>query len=490
MGAAAPNDHPKEAHEGMASYRTEHDSLGNVEVPAEALYGAQTARAVRNFPISGLKAHPAFIRATAMVKRAAAEANMTLGVLDERRGGAIVEAAQEVIDGGHHEAFVVDVYQAGAGTSHNMNANEVIANLANERLGGKRGVYEPVHPNDHVNMAQSTNDSFPTEMRIAALMMVASMLPEVRALAGALEAKGREFDGILKSGRTHLQDAVPIRLGQTFAAYAGGLQRDAARIEATLDDVRELNLGATAAGTGLNSHPRYASEVAERLARVSGLALRPPVNMMERSQNMADFAALSGALRTLALTLIRIANDLRLLSSGPKTGLAEIRLPPVQPGSSIMPGKVNPVVAECMNMICFQVCGCDTTIAMATQAGQMELNVMMPVINHNTLHALEILRTGCKMFREFCVEGITADAERCAEWLENSMGLATVLNPYIGYEKAAKVVQAALSSGKTVRTVVKEQGILDERAMAEILDYRAMTEPRELPERAKPEGGG
>ncbi|HEY8490762.1 MAG TPA: aspartate ammonia-lyase, partial [Dehalococcoidia bacterium] len=375
----------------------------------------------------------------------------------------------------------VDVYQAGAGTSHNMNANEVIANRAIEILGGRKGDYSLVHPNDHVNMAQSTNDTFPTAMRVACLWLLRPLQDALRELIDALAAKGREFDDVVKAGRTHLQDAVPVRLGQEFDAYAAALRKDHWRLERAAEALAELNLGGTAAGTGVNAHPDYRMLAVERLAQLSGLGLRPSSNLMALMQSMTDFAHLSSALRLLALDLIRIANDLRLLSSGPKTGLAEITLPAVQPGSSIMPGKVNPVIAEMVDMVGFQVLGNDTTVAAATQAGQLELNVMMPVIAHNLFHSLEILANAMRVFTERCVRGITANRLRCRAYLEESTGLATVLTPAIGYERAAEVAKESARTGKTVRQVLVEQGVFSEDELEVIFDdYRPLTEPGRL----------
>jgi aspartate ammonia-lyase len=462
----------------MNRTRTQHDSLGDVEVPVDAYYGAQTARAVQNFPISGLHAFPAMIRATVLVKQAAAQANMALGELEPRLGEAIVEAAQEVAAGRWHEHFVVDVFQAGAGTSHNMNSNEVLANRANELLGGKLGDNKPVHPNDHVNMAQSTNDVFPTAMRVATLSLLADLYPVLDDVAQALDGKASEFDHIVKSGRTHLQDAVPVRLGQEFAAYALAVRKDKRRIERAAHSLLELNIGGTAAGTGLNSHPRYREEVVAKLRELTGFEFRTAENLQEIMQSMADFADVSSALKVLALDLIRIANDLRLMSSGPFTGFAEIVLPPVQPGSSIMPGKVNPVMAEVLNMVCFQVVGNDLTVAMATQAGQLELNVMMPAIAFNLMQSTQILTNTLRVFTDFCIVGITANEERCGELVERSSALATALNPYIGYEAAAKVAQEAVASNRTIREIVLERGLLSAEEMAQVLDPVGMTSPR------------
>ncbi|MFY9270154.1 MAG: aspartate ammonia-lyase [Candidatus Manganitrophaceae bacterium] len=459
--------------------RKEKDSLGELEVPESAYYGVQTARAVANFPISGLRPHPTFIAATAMVKWAAAEANMACRKLDPKIGKIIQAAALEVIEGKWNHQFVVDVFQAGAGTSHNMNSNEVIANRAIEKLGGKRGEYNRVHPNDHVNMSQSTNDIFPTSMRVAALLMIKALVRVVARLEKRLSEKAREFDDVIKSGRTHLQDAVPVRLGQEFSGYARAILRARKRIETASEGLRELGIGGSAAGTGINTHPQYKKKVVAAIRKISGVEVVPSNNLFERMQSMADFVELSGALRELAVELIRIANDLRLLSSGPRTGLAEIILPPVQPGSSIMPGKVNPVMAEVTNMVCFHVIGNDLTISMAAQAGQMELNVMMPVINFNLLQSIEILTRDIDLFAERCVKGITVNRENCKEYAEKSVGLATILNPKIGYEAAAVVAKESAATGKTVREVIIKKGILSAKEVDALLDPVKMTEPSE-----------
>ncbi|MEX2236797.1 MAG: aspartate ammonia-lyase [Dehalococcoidia bacterium] len=461
--------------------RTERDSLGEVEVPDEALYGAQTARAIENFPISGRPPHPTLIRATGLIKAAAARANSELGLLDTERADAIEAAAREVAAGLHNDQFVVDAINAGAGTSYNMNANEVIANLADERLGGRRGTYATIHPNDHVNMAQSTNDAVPAAIRVASVLLVREkVLPALSRLRDSLKRKAGEFDHIVKTGRTHLQDAVPIRLGQEFAGYAESVDKNAQRIAAAAQPLTFSNLGGTAAGTGLNSHLNYAATVCRELTLLAGFQVKPAANLVEAMQSMSDFAGLSGALRNYALDLSRIANDLRLLGSGPRTGLAEIRLPPVQPGSSIMPGKVNPVIAENVNMVCFKVIGNDTTVAWAVGAGQLELNVMMPVIADALLESLEILANASQNLALRCVDGITADEEMCRYWFERSMGLATVLNPHIGYDAAARVAQRATAEGKTLPEIVREEGILSEEDLARVFDPRSMTEPSEL----------
>jgi len=457
--------------------RIERDSLGEVRVPDDALWGAQTQRAVENFCISGLRPSSDYISASALVKKAAAQVNMALGLLDERRGRAIVQAADQIIEGHWHEHFVVDAFQAGAGTSHNMNVNEVIANLANEALGSSRGQYSPVHPNDQVNMAQSTNDFIPTVIRVAATLKAGRLLGVVDALASALEDKAGEFDQVLKSGRTHLQDAVPVRLGQEFGAYAQAVRLDGARIAQAAQELKRLGIGGTAIGTGLNSHPDYHQAMVARLSELTSVGFCSSGNLFESMQSTADFLDTSSALRTLAVTLTRIANDLRLLSSGPTTGFGEISLPAVQPGSSIMPGKVNPSMAEMLNMVCYQVMGNDQTIMACSQAGQLELNVMVPLIAYNLLQSFEILTNGIRAFTERCVRGIAADAERCRQLAEGSIGLATALNPYIGYAAAAKVAQEALSRGVSLRKIVLERGYLAEEELDAVLDPAAMTRP-------------
>lgn len=457
--------------------RTETDSLGDVLVPSEALWGAQTQRAIENFHVSGLKQPGVYLAATALVKQAAAEVNMALGLLDDERGRAIAGAAREIVQGSWHEQFVVDPFQAGAGTSHNMNANEVIANLANEKLGGQRGAYRPVHPNDHVNMAQSTNDVIPTVLRVAASLEATRLLTAVDGLAERLQDKAVAFDAILKPGRTHLQDAVPVRLGQEFGAYAQAVRLDRERIARAAAGLLRLGIGGTATGTGLNSHPDYHRRMVERLADLTGVPFVSSGNLFESMQSSADFADLSSALRTLAVTLTRIANDLRLLASGPTSGLFEINLPALQPGSSIMPGKVNPVIPEMLNMICYHVMGNDLAVMAAAQAGQLELNVMTPIIAYNLLQSLQILTNGARLFGESCIAGITANEARCRELAEKSIGLATALNAYIGYAAAAKVAQEAMARDVPLRQVILERGLLTEEQLEAVLDPLAMTEP-------------
>ena len=462
----------------MPETRKEKDSLGFVEVPAAAMYGAQTARAVENYPISGMWAHPLLIRAIAMVKRAAAEANWDLEVLEAKRADAIIAAAQEVIDGKWDAEFVVGVFQAGAGVSFHMNANEVIANRANQILGGKLGEYEFVHPNDHVNYGQSTNDVFPTAMRLAGLLALETLYPELDALADAFAGKGREFDGIVKAGRTHMQDAVPIRLGQEFAAYAVAIRKAQETLRNAGDTLRELGLGGTAVGTGLNTHPGYRTTAVTNLSRISGQPLFPAEDLRWAMQSQAPMGQVSAALRGLALEVIRISNDLRLLGSGPNTGFNEIQLPSLQPGSSIMPGKVNPVMAELAAMVSFQVVGNDAAVAMAVQAGQLELNVMMPAMAYNVLQSTTILANMLRVFTDRGVKGIEANAPRCRQYAESTIALATALNTRIGYAKAADLVKESVRTGESIVELARKKKVLSDAEIAEVLDPMKMTEPR------------
>ncbi len=459
----------------MTATRKEKDSLGYFEVPVSAYYGVQTARAVENYPISGLRAHPLLIRAIAMVKLAAAEANREVGTVNARRADAIIQAAQEVIDGRWNDEFVIDVFQAGAGVSFHMNANEVIANRANEILGGELGEYAEVHPNDHVNYGQSTNDVFPTAMRVATLLALETLYPELDALAAAFAQKGTEFDGVMKAGRTHMQDAVPIRLGQEFAAYGVAIRKASEALRQAADSLRELGLGGTAVGTGLNTHPDYRVKAVANLARISGQALFPAEDLRWAMQSNACMAQVSGALRGLALEVIRISNDLRLLSSGPNTGFNEIHLPSLQPGSSIMPGKINPVMAELAAMVSFQVIGSDAAVALAVQAGQLELNVMMPAMAYNVLQSITILANTLGQFTERCVAGITANVEKCRQYAESTIALATALNPTIGYAKAAELVKESVASGSSIVELARKKNLLTEEQIAEILDPEKMT---------------
>src|SRR5215217_4036614 len=460
----------------MSTTRIERDPLGEKAVPSSALYGIQTLRASETFPISGLRALPAFVDAVVWIKRSAALVHKKTGRLEPRLADAIVQAADEVLGGQHRDQFIVDVYQAGAGTSHNMNCNEVLANRANEILGGSRGTYQPVHPNDHVNMAQSTNDVIPTAMRLAILATLPSTLAALDGLAASLLAKGIAFDDIIKSGRTHLQDATPIRLGQEFTAYGHTVQRHRQKLAQAADWLREMNIGGTAVGTGINAERAYPALMVKYLRQVSGLDLREGQDRIQLMQSMGDVATLSGAFRAYVLDLNKIANDIRLLASGPRTGLAEIVLPAVQPGSSIMPGKVNPSIAEMVNQVCFQALGLDTTIALAAEAGQLELNVMMPVIAHNLVFSVIIVGNASAVLAQGCVDGIQADEAQCAYWLERSPALVTALAPKIGYAEAAKLAKEAVASGLTVRELVVKKGLLKETELDEVLDLRSMTE--------------
>jgi len=460
----------------MTTTRIERDPLGEKPVPADALYGIQTLRAAENFPISGLHPLAHFVDAVVWIKRSAAIVHKQTGRLEAHLADAIVRAADEVLGGLHRDQFIVDPYQAGAGTSHNMNANEVLANRANQILGHPLGGYVPIHPNDHVNMAQSTNDVIPTAMRLAALAALPALLDAMQGLAESFLAKGREFDDVMKSGRTHLQDATPIRLGQEFTAYGRTIARHKVKLTEAAEWLRVMNIGGTAVGTGLNAEPEYPAMMVTELRAVSGLDLHEAQDRIQLMQSMGDIATFSGAVRAYTLDLNKIANDIRLMASGPRTGLAEIMLPAVQPGSSIMPGKVNPSIAEMVNQVCYQVIGLDTTVAMAAEAGQLELNVMMPVITHNIVFAEQILANATRTFDERCVSGIEADVAMCAYWLERSPALVTALAPKIGYAASAKLAKEAIATGLTVKQLVTERKILEGEELETILDLRAMTE--------------
>jgi aspartate ammonia-lyase len=457
--------------------RIEKDPLGELAVPSEALYGVQTLRAVQNFAISGLKPLEPFVIAQVWIKKAAALTHRETGRLDAERANAIVAAADEVLAGLHREQFVVDPYQAGAGTSHNMNVNEVLANRANELLGSARGRYAPVHPNDHVNMAQSTNDTIPTNIRLAILRQLPALSGAVQALEDALRERASVFDHIVKAGRTHLQDAMPIRLGQEFAAYAGSLTRCRRRLQEAADYLNDLGIGGSAVGTGVTVEPAYPGKMVEHLRAISGIGtLREGQDRIQLMQSMGDAAAFSGALRGLAIELSKIVSDLRLMVSGPRTGLDEIVLPAVQPGSSIMPGKINPSIPEMVNQVCFQVIGCDTTVTMAAEHGQLELNVMMPVIAHNVLLSMQILTNAMSTLTERCVRGIEAHEAMCQYWVERSAALATALMPQIGYAAAAELAKRSVKEGILIRELVRRDGVLPEEQIDEVLDLRRMTE--------------
>ncbi len=443
--------------------RIERDYLGEKRIPADVYYGIQTARALENFKISGIRPDPALIKAMLIIKKSAAETHLKLKLLSLEKAKAIIRAIDEMLGGRFQDQFVVDIFQAGAGTSFNMNVNEVIANRAIEILGGKKGDYSLVHPNDDINKSQSTNDTFPTAMRIALLFLLEEFLPVLKGLSEALYLKSKEFKNIIKSARTHLKDAVPITLGQEFSGYADIINQCRANIITVSKELRFLGIGGSAAGTGVNVPEGYVRNILQNLSRYSGIRFRAKRNYFSAMQSMADFVNLSSSLKGLAIELIKIANDLRLLSSGPATGLNEIELPPVQPGSSIMPGKVNPVMAEALNMVCFQVIGNDLTVMMSAQAGQLELNVMMPVIIHNLLFSIRILKNSIELFTSRCVRGIKVNEDICRNYSERSFGLATILNPVIGYEKAGEIVKEAQKAGISIKELVIKRGILSER---------------------------
>ncbi len=440
----------------MNEVRIEKDSLGKLEVPENAYYGVQTQRAVLNFPITGMKPYPAFIWSMATIKTAAAKVNLDLNLLSPEKANAIIQAGNEAMQGKWNNEFVVDPFQAGAGTSHNMNANEVIANRASQILGGKLGEYS-IHPNDHVNMGQSTNDTIPTAIRLGCLWRLDELTNSIKNLVSELNRKAVEFDSIVKSGRTHLQDAVPVRLGQEFGAYARAIERDGERLNRSAEGLRRLGIGGTATGSGLNAHKEYHQRMVQELTKITGLQLYPSDNLFESMQSMADMVDFSSAMRTLAITLTRIANDFRLLSSGPATGLDEIHLPAVQPGSSIMPGKVNPVLAEMLNMSMYHVIGDDTTVSLASQAGQLELNVMMPIIAHNLFEMMHIMIGSINAFTTKCVVGIAANTKKAEGWLEKNSILVTALNPLIGYQVGADMVKESIARDITIRELALEK---------------------------------
>ena len=458
------------------TFRNEKDPLGEKQVPTSALYGVQTVRAMENFPISGLRPLEPFVVAQVWIKKAAAMTHRQTGRLDAKLAEAIIAAADEVLAGRHRDQFVVDPYQAGAGTSHNMNVNEVLANRANELLGGRRGEYTPVHPNDHVNMAQSTNDTIPTNIRLACLARLDALLKAFAGLRDALAQKGREFDDVVKAGRTHLQDAMPIRLGQEFTAYAGSIDRGSRRVADAADYLRDLGIGGSAVGTGVTVEKEYPELMNRHLKEITRLDLRIGQDRIQLMQSMGDVAGFSAALRVLALDLSKIASDLRLMAMGPRTGIDEIRLPAVQPGSSIMPGKVNPSIPEMVNQVCFQVIGLDTTVAISAEHGQLELNVMMPVIAFNVLLAMQIMTSAANVFAEKCVEGIEANRDMNEYWVERSAALATALAPQIGYARAAEISKRSVKEGTLIRDLVRKEGILPEEQIDEVLDLKKMTE--------------
>ena len=462
----------------MTKTRTAKDSMGEVRVPADAYYGAQTQRAVDNFPVSGLPMPRSFIRAMGLIKKATAETNCEMKLLDEKVKNAVTQSAQEVIDGKLDDQFPVDVFQTGSGTSSNMNTNEVIAGRANEILGGDRGDRSPVHPNDHVNKSQSSNDVIPSAIHIAAMESIEQgLLPALRELKRALEAKAGEFDDVVKIGRTHLADATPVRLGQEFGGYASMVDHGIRRVEISRAHLSELALGGTAVGTGINMPAGFAKGVIDRVSRETGIPFREAENHFEAQGAQDSLVETSGALKTVAVSLMKIANDIRWLSSGPRCGIQEISIPSLQPGSSIMPGKVNPVIPESVMQVCAQVIGHDAAITVGGQHGNFELIVMMPMMAHNLLSAIRLLGNVSKAFAEKCVSGIQSNRERCSELIEKSLAMCTALAPHIGYDKAAAIAKEAFESGRTVREIALEKKVMDSKKLDDVLNPRRMTEP-------------
>ena len=462
---------------GGTESRLEKDSIGSKEIPESVYYGVQSLRAAENFHITGLSMHPEIINSLAQIKKAAAITNCEVGLLDKKRADAIVQACDEIAGGALHEEFIVDPIQGGAGTSINMNANEVIANRAIEILGGRKGDYSIVHPNDHVNCGQSTNDVIPTAGKMTSLKLLKHARAELTKLQSALEDKAREFDHVIKMGRTQMQDAVPIRLGQEFRAYSVAVRRDVARMERACEEMRELNLGGTAIGTGINADDQYLQRIVPNLAQVSGMEFVQAFDLIDATQNLDPFVAVSGAIKACAVTLSKMANDLRLMSSGPRCGFGEINLPPKQNGSSIMPGKINPVIPEVVNQVAFNIIGNDVTITMAAEAGQLELNAFEPIIFYCLFQSIDTLAYAVNTFVENCVKGITANEERCRQLVENSVGIVTALSPHIGYMKAAELAKEALKNNVPIRQLVLDRRILNKEELDEILDVWGMTEP-------------
>ena len=462
-------------------YRSEHDSVGERAVPKDVYYGVQSLRAAENFPITGLAMHPELINSIAEIKKASAITNYEIGLLEKRVADAIVAACEEIAAGKLHEAFIVDPIQGGAGTSLNMNANEVIANRAIELLGGEKGDYRLVNPNDHVNYGQSTNDVFPSAGKLAVLKLLVRAQIQLERLYQALVEKAEEFDGVIKMGRTQMQDAVPIRLGQEFRAYSEAVRRDIARFERAKDEMRCLNMGGTAIGTGIgtgiNADEQYLRRIVPNLSKVTGLSLVQAFNLIDATQNLDEFVAVSGAVKTCAVNLSKMSNDLRLMSSGPRCGFGEINLPPRQNGSSIMPGKVNPVIPEVVNQVAFNIIGNDMTVTMAAEAGQLELNAFEPIIFYNLIQSVETLTYAVHTLVDHCIVGITANRERCRDMVEHSVGIITALCPHVGYEKAAEMAKRAIETGAPVRRLILEEGLLDEASLDKILDPYSMTEP-------------
>ena len=457
--------------------RMEHDSIGVLNVPAEAYYGVQSMRAATNFQITHRPLHPVLIDSIVMVKKAAAITNEKSGKLDQQIAQAIIQACDEILDGNLRDQFIVDAIQGGAGTSANMNANEVIANRAIEILGGTKGDYSIVHPNDHVNMSQSTNDVIPTAGKITALKLLPQTIKELEKLEKAMEEKEAEFDDILKMGRTQLQDAVPMRLGQSFGAFAHVLKRDIKRLKNVMDEMKVLNIGATAIGTAINVDPYYLANISYELSKVAGISLKQADDLIDATQNLDGFVSVSGVLKTCAVDISKISNDLRLMSSGPRTGLSEINLPARQNGSSIMPGKINPVIPEVVSQVAYLIIGHDYTITMAAEAGQLELNAFEPVLFHHLFESIDTLKEAAATLTKHCITGITANKGQCEEYIEKSVGISTALCPYIGYAKSAEIAKKSLKTGISVKELVLEEGLLKEEELKEILKPEKMTQP-------------
>lgn len=457
--------------------RMEHDSIGALNVPAEAYYGVQSMRAATNFQITHRPLHPVLIDSIVMVKKAAAITNEKSGKLDQQIAQAIIQACDEILDGNLRDQFIVDAIQGGAGTSANMNANEVIANRAIEILGGTKGDYSIVHPNDHVNMSQSTNDVIPTAGKITVLKLLPQTIKELEKLEKAMEEKEAEFDDILKMGRTQLQDAVPMRLGQSFGAFAHVLKRDIKRLKNVMDEMKVLNIGATAIGTVINVDPYYLANISYELSKVAGISLKQADDLIDATQNLDGFVSVSGVLKTCAVDISKISNDLRLMSSGPRTGLSEISLPARQNGSSIMPGKINPVIPEVVSQVAYLIIGHDYTITMAAEAGQLELNAFEPVLFHHLFESIDTLKEAAATLTKHCITGITANKGQCEEYIEKSVGISTALCPYIGYAKSAEIAKKSLKTGISVKELVLEEGLLKEEELKEILKPEKMTQP-------------
>ncbi len=457
--------------------RKESDSVGELSIDSAAYYGIQTLRAKENFEITGNRLNSTFVRNVVLIKKAAATVNKAYGLLDAVKADAIIAACDEILHGKHRKDFIVDAVQGGAGTSANMNVNEVIANIAIERLGGKKGDYTVISPNDDVNMEQSTNDVIPTAGKLTVLALAKELLPELDRLTSALTKKSKEFDDVLKMGRTQLQDAVPMRLGQAFRAFATSVSRSRERIAHSLEEMRTVNMGATAIGTAINAREAYFTHITEELSLLSGEKLRRADDLFDGTQNVDGFVAVSGALKALAVNLSKMSNDLRLMSSGPRTGLGEIILPAKQNGSSIMPGKINPVIPEVVNQVAFLVIGHDVTVTMAAEAGQLELNAFEPVIFYQLFESFRALTGAVNTLCENCIVGITANRERCAEWVNRSVGIVTALNPYIGYLKAAEIAKESLRTGEAIKSIVLREGLMDEETLDRVLDPRLLTEP-------------